>query len=66
MAVRKYRDCLKHLSIYVNELFRYCLEKRVSCVNFFLFCSFNEIFFMKTEIMNIHFFLVSPKCILYK
>ena len=41
-----------------SDILWYCLEKRVSCVNFFLFCSFNEIFFMKTEIMNIHFFIL--------
>jgi hypothetical protein len=44
-----------------SDILWYCLEKRVSCVNFFLFWSFNEIFFMKTEIMNIHFLLLSPK-----
>jgi hypothetical protein len=33
----------------------------VSCVNFFLFCSFSEIFFMKTEIMNIHFFFIKSQ-----
>ena len=31
----------------------------VSCVKLFLFCSFNDIFFMKTEIMNIR---VPVKC----